>query len=69
MVEQEDAEATSSHGHTKTTTIYKATTDEKDQNPAERSKLKAAREGTTTRCQELSQDPKSQKQVTPQAEE
>ena len=36
MVEQEDPELTSSHGHTKITTIYEGTIDEKEQNLAEK---------------------------------
>ena len=32
----EDPELTSSHGHTKITTIYRATIDEKDQNLTEK---------------------------------
>ena len=36
MAEQEDPDFTSFHGHTKITTIYRATTDEKDQNLAEK---------------------------------
>ena len=36
MVEQEDPELTCSRGHTTTTTTYRATTDENDQNPAEK---------------------------------
>ena len=37
MSEYENPELTSSHSHTKTTTIYKGSIDEKDQNLAERS--------------------------------
>ena len=36
MAEYEDPELTSSHRHTKITTIYRATIEEKDQNLAER---------------------------------
>ena len=32
MAEEKDPELTSSHGHTKITTIYRKTIDEKDQN-------------------------------------
>ena len=36
MAEYEDPELTSSHRHTKITTIYRATIEEKDQNLEER---------------------------------
>ena len=36
MVEQDDPELTSSHGHNKITTVYRATVDERDWNLAEK---------------------------------
>ena len=36
MVKWEDPELTSSHGHTKITTVYRAIIDEKDQNLVEK---------------------------------